>query len=39
LPASQPTAANNAANNAIRILAVIAVISVAAWLLLSRRRS
>ena len=39
LPPSQPTAANNAANTAIRILAVIAVISFAAWLLLSRRRS
>jgi hypothetical protein len=39
LPPSQPTAANNAANTAIRILAVMAVISVAAWLLLSRRRS
>ena len=39
LPPSQPTAANNAANTAIRILAVLAVISVAAWLLLTRRRS
>jgi hypothetical protein len=38
VPAAKGSGANNAANSAIAVLAIVAAISVAGWLILSRRR-